>query len=237
MISLIFHFLKLWVFCNVARLHVVCQPWWTHIQKWGCVLEKCLWLQICHLFQGTNCFYLVDKLCPALRNHCLLGHSPRLFLQPAGDNPLNPRQSEDHIHCLDEKKTLNCWSCLWPQLNPADSPHFQSVCFSENPGSPSNPTFTDPLALVFVHYASYSGIRSMPHWQMIAWYAEITFWVGHNWGQLPQWWICWQHTESSACWMWQWSFSGYGPRNWTAMYGNTITRTLAKAMDIVPETI
>lgn len=167
MISLIFHFLKLWVFCNVARLHVVCQPWWPHIQKWGCVLEKCLWLQICHLFQGTNCFYLVDKLCPALRNHCLLGHSPRLFLQPAGDNPLNPRQSEDHIHCLDEKKTLNCWSCLWPQLNPTNSPHFQSVCFSENPAIPLQYNLHGSFGIGFVHYTSCSGIRSMPHRQVM----------------------------------------------------------------------
>lgn len=103
-------------------------------------IEVVFWKSVCGYrfatISGTNHFYLVDKLCPALRNHCLLGHSPRLFLQPAGDNQLNPRQSEDHIHCLDRKKTLNCWSFLWPQLNPTNSPHFQSVCSSENPAIP-----------------------------------------------------------------------------------------------------
>lgn len=106
------------------------------------------------LLQGTNCFYLVDKLCPALRNHCLLGHSPRLFLQPAGDNQFNPRQSEDHIHCLDQKKTLNCWSFLWPQLNPTNSPHFQSVCSSENPAIPLQSNLHGSFDIGFVHYTS-----------------------------------------------------------------------------------
>jgi len=108
-------------------------------------LEKCLWLQIATI-SGYKLLLFRDKLCPALRNHCLLGHSPRLFLQPAGDNQLKPRQSEDHIHCLYQNKTLNCWPFLWPQLNPANS---QSVCSSENPAIPLQSSLHRSFGIVF----------------------------------------------------------------------------------------
>ena len=184
----------------------------------------------------------MEKLCPALWNHCLLGHSPWLFLQPAGDNQLKPRQSEDHIHRLDQNKTLNM---LVISMASVESCQFSTLSVSLLLWESSDPPPIQPSRILWHWFCAlhfYSGIRSMPHRQMmkgslIQLYAEITFWVGHNWGQLLRQWIRWQHTEGSACWMWQWSFSGYGPRSWTAMYGNTVTRTLTKAMDIVPETI
>lgn len=160
----------------------------------------------------------MDKLCPALRNHCLLGHSPRLFLQ---------RPEEDI-------------KLLVISMASVESYQFSTLSVSLLLWESSDPPPIQPSRILWHWFLCTTlPIQELRQchtgkWWKVAWYAEITFWAGHNWGQLPRWWICWQHT---ACWMWQWSFSGFRSRNWTAMYGNAITRTLTKAMDIVPETI